>query len=77
LGDRSTTIATIFSSIHRVLEWKLLFPYYLAQGNNWLGRKSYYGVDQRTRQIMDFEVASTIYYPARPSQGHMWHLYAP
>jgi hypothetical protein len=34
-------------------------------------------VDQRTRQIVDFEVASTIYYPARPGQGHMWHLYAP
>jgi hypothetical protein len=34
-------------------------------------------VDQRNRQIVDFEVASTIYYPARPGQGHMWHLYAP
>jgi hypothetical protein len=34
-------------------------------------------VDQRIRQIVDFEVASTIYYPARPGQGHMWHLYAP
>jgi hypothetical protein len=34
-------------------------------------------VDQRTRQIVDFEVASTINYPARPGQGHMWHLYAP
>jgi hypothetical protein len=34
-------------------------------------------VDQRTRRIVNFEVASTIYYPARPSQGHMWHLYAP
>jgi hypothetical protein len=34
-------------------------------------------VDQHTRQIVDFEVAFTIYYPARPSQGHMWHLYAP
>jgi hypothetical protein len=34
-------------------------------------------VDQRTRQIVDFEVASTIYYPARPGQSHMWHLYAP
>jgi hypothetical protein len=34
-------------------------------------------VDQRTRQIVDFEVTSTIYYPARPGQGHMWHLYAP
>jgi hypothetical protein len=33
--------------------------------------------DQRTHRIVDFEVASTIYYPARPSQGHMWHLYAP
>jgi hypothetical protein len=31
-------------------------------------------VDQHTRQIVDFEVASTIYYPARPGQGHMWHL---
>jgi hypothetical protein len=34
-------------------------------------------VDQRIRQIVDFEVASTIYYPAQPGQGHMWHLYAP
>jgi hypothetical protein len=34
-------------------------------------------VDQRTHQIVDFEVASTIYYPARPGQGHMWHLYVP
>jgi hypothetical protein len=34
-------------------------------------------VDQRIRQIVDFEVASTIYYPARPVQSHMWHLYAP
>jgi hypothetical protein len=34
-------------------------------------------VDQRTRRIVDFEVASTIYYPARPGQGHVWHLYAP
>jgi hypothetical protein len=34
-------------------------------------------VNQRTRQIVDFEVASTIYYLARPGQGHMWHLYAP
>jgi hypothetical protein len=34
-------------------------------------------VDQHTRQIVDFEVVSTIYYPARPGQGHMWHLYAP
>jgi hypothetical protein len=34
-------------------------------------------VDQRTRQIVDFEVASTIYYPARLGQGPMWHLYAP
>jgi hypothetical protein len=34
-------------------------------------------VDQRTRQIVDFEVASIIYYPARPGQGPMWHLYAP
>jgi hypothetical protein len=33
-------------------------------------------VDQRIRQIVDFEVASTIYYPTRPGQGHMWHLYA-
>jgi hypothetical protein len=34
-------------------------------------------VDQRNRQIVDFEVASTIYYPVRPGQGPMWHLYAP
>jgi hypothetical protein len=34
-------------------------------------------VDQRTYQIVDFEVASTIYCPVRPGQGHMWHLYAP
>jgi hypothetical protein len=34
-------------------------------------------VDQRTRRIVDFEVAPTIYYPARLGQGHMWHLYAP
>jgi hypothetical protein len=34
-------------------------------------------VNQRNRQIVDFEVASTIYYPARPGQGPMWHLYAP
>jgi hypothetical protein len=34
-------------------------------------------VDQRTHRIVDFEIASTIYYPARPGQGPMWHLYAP
>jgi hypothetical protein len=34
-------------------------------------------VDQCTGQIVDFEVVSTIYYPARPGQDHMWHLYAP
>jgi hypothetical protein len=34
-------------------------------------------VDQRTHRIVGFEIASTIYYLARPGQGPMWHLYAP
>jgi hypothetical protein len=45
----------------------------LAFTEFWSGNYSFHTI----WQIVDFEVASTIYYPARPGQGHMWHLYAP
>lgn len=33
-------------------------------------------VELHTKKIVDFEVATTIYQPAKPGRCHMWHLYA-